>query len=508
MQRAAKQANITYLNMVLNGGLNYSQSPANIAENELKRALNFIYDPSTDTLMTRPGTVCQTAATIDGTNPILRIYYYEKTTTTAYLVAAANGNLYYLSGASLNAWTLIGALTDTTTVPSFLTFNSKLLIADGGTHIRTWDGTTYTTLGTSPQATALSMIKNRVVCNTTAELDSVYLSKTNDETHWDTAVSAIGLKAGYGDTFAVNAFTVFGDDLIVSKKGNRGKRLYRVNTADATATNWYVKLLSENNAAQNAQTMISAWNNVFFVDTNGFKSIKGVTEYGDLQVDSTGQRINPIFAESYTCDNVVYLPLYNAILFNINDRVFSYTERYDPVLQARIPAFTDLFFAWNRCRSICQAGDTIYLAGHNGYLYKLDETKSTDETSPGVTATYTANIRTKTFTFFVDGILRRSAWYLRPKLAGAGTLYVCTAENVKVALKTINPVAEAEFLADATEELNVATDELYDTGTSAWVESSRNRVRGQEMAFELELTSGRCGAEWCKAEVAVVEGGE
>lgn len=302
--------------MTLNGGLNYAVSPSNIADNELVLATNMIYDPSTDYLITRPGTSCVAASqalsiqllteggdriVTEGSDPIggadehpiLTIYYYEKSNSVAYLVCAYNGKLYYLSGTS---WEEIGDLTDTTTVPSFLTFNTKLLIADGGDHIRTWDTSTYTTLATSPKATALKMIKNRVVCNATDEPDSVYLSKPNDETDWNTSGTAVGLKAGYGDNLAVNGFAVYGDDLIISKKGDALKKLYRLNVADSTTSNWYIKELSTNNCAQNPQSIMEAWNNVFFVDSNGFKSLKGVQKYGDLQVDAIGRKINQLFA--------------------------------------------------------------------------------------------------------------------------------------------------------------------------------------------------------------------
>ena len=507
--KAAKHENVQHISMVLSGGLNYAQAAANIDDNELKRAMNFIYDPMTDTLITRPGTTCQTTTALG--SPILRGYYYEKSPIVGYHVCASGGFLYKVTGAALDTYTSIGALTDATTVPSFLTFNNKLLIADGGTRIRTWDGTTYGTIATSPPATALSMIKNRVVANASDELDSVYFSAPNDAegaSAWDTAVTAIGLKAGYGDSLTVNAFAVLGDDLIVSKVGDKEKRTYRVNVASATASEWYVQDLSQNNAAQSAQTIISAWNNVFFVDTNGFKSIKGTDTYGDLQVDPVGRKISTIFQQNYDSDSISYIPAYNAIWFNIGGRVFCYTERPDQETGQMISAFTDLLFTWDRCTSVYQAGDDVFLTGWDGLLHKLDDSISTDETTPGVTANYTSAVRTKTFSFFVDGILRKLQWYLNPKSAGTGLIYGCTEDETKTLLKTVTITAEGEYLYDSTGDLEAADDELYDTGSSSWIETSRNRIRDQKMAFELVLTSGRCGIQWCKAEIAILEGGE
>lgn len=512
-KKSSKQANVQQITMMLSGGLNYSQSRGNVADNELTRALNFIYDPATDYLVTRPGTVCVLAAPLPA--PISASCYYEVSATEAYHVLAAGKKLYYLSGAGLDEVTEIGTdLLTGTYPPCFLVFNNLLLIADGDTHIKSWAGAITGTVDTgitdSPAATALSMIKNRVVTNHVTELDSVYLSAPNDasSTGWAFGTTAVGLKAGFGDLLAVNGFAVFGDDLIISKKGNRTKRIYRLNVADTTITNWYVQDLSQNNAAQNAQSIVAAWNNVFFVDTNGFKSVKGTDTYGDLEVDAIGRKINTIFQQNYTCECMTYLSVYNAIWFAMQDKIYAYTERQDPASGNNTPAFTDLYFQWGKVTSMYQAGNTVYLTGYNGYLYKLDESVATDEVTPGVLKSYNSVVRGKTLTFFTDGILRKLQYYLKPKATGAGTISACTDENTKTVLKTIITRQEGTYLYDETGFLYDATEFLYDTGTSPWVETSRNRIRNIEMAFELELSSGRCGVEWCKAEIAIVEGGE
>ena len=492
MRKSTKNAQVVPVNMVLNGGLNYAQTPTNLADNELRRANNFIYDPATDFLMTRPGTVCQTAATCDGTNPILAIYYYEHSTTEAYLVAACNGHLYYLSGANLDAWTEIGDLTDVTTVPTFLTFNTKLLIADGGSSIRTWDGNTYGTLANSPKATALTMIKNRVVGNHIDEPDSVYLSAPNDETTWNTSTTAVGLKAGYGDNLSVIDFDVYGDDLIVFKKGTALKRTYRVNVASAAPSEWYVKLLSENNCSQNSRSSVGAWNNVFFVDDNGFKSLKGVQQYGDLEVDSIGRKINNLFTSQATCYFVSYIPKYNAIWFGMGDRVFTYTERpsSDSTTggSSTIPAFTDLLFKQGRITSACQADDEVYLAGADGFLYKLSETVATDATDASTTVFFPSTIRTKTLAFGSQGILKKLQWYLKPKNAGLASINVAISDLASQQLKVITLLGGGSYLADATGYLAAATGFLYDEGAAAWTETTRNKIRSREMAFEIVVT--------------------
>jgi hypothetical protein len=437
-------------------------------------------------------------------NPITALHYYEKSSAVAYLVAACYGNLYYLSDTE---WVFIGALHDLTTVPSFLTFNAKLIIADGGSTLRSWDGTTYATIATSPDADALTTIGNRVVANSVSEKDSVYLSKTNDETDWNTSGSAVGIKAGYGDNMSVKAFGVFNNDLMIFKKGASSKYVYRLNVEDTTPANWQVALQSPNNTAQNAQATAEAWNNIFFVDSNGFKSIKGVDVYGDLQVDPVGKKINSIFSAGNSCDFMTYIPIYNAIWFGMGDRVYCYTERQNEEGQTE-PAFTDLTFQQGRIRAVCQAGDTVYLAGNNGYLYKLDEIYSTDEITPSVVESYRSVLRTKTLVFGGDGILKKLQWYLRPKSSGSALLKVYKSEESELTIATLSLPNEGELLYDAEDALYGATGYLYSSGASAWTETSRARVRNPQMAFELYVTSGRVGVEWVRADIAMVEGGE
>jgi hypothetical protein len=435
-------------------------------------------------------------------NPITALHYYEKSSAVAYLVAACYGNLYYLSGTE---WVFIGALHDLTTVPSFLTFNAKLIIADGGSTLRSWDGSTYTTIATSPDADALTTIGNRVVANSVSEKDSVYLCKTNDETDWNVLGSAVGIKAGFGDNMSVKAFGVFNNDLMIFKKGESSKYVYRLNVEDTTPGNWQVALQSPNNTAQNAQATAEAWNNIFFVDSNGFKSIKGVDVYGDLQVDPVGKKINSIFTAGNSCDFMAYIPIYNAIWFGMGDRVYCYTERQNEEGHTE-PAFTDLTFQQGRIRAVCQAGDTVYLAGNNGYLYKLDEIYSTDEITPSVVESYNSVLRTKTLVFGGDGILKKLQWYLRPKSSGSALLKVYKDEETELTLATVTLPGEGTLLYDATGDLYDATDYLYSSGAYAWTETSRARLRNNQMAFEIYVTSGRVGVEWVRADIAMVEG--
>lgn len=512
-QKAFKhqQGSIQQHTIQCNGGLNVSEAPGNIRDNELVALLNFTYDPQTGTPEVRPATRCQTAAVCDGTNGILKIYYYEKSATAGYLIGVCDGDLYYLSGTGLTAWTKIGTLNDKTTVPSFLTFHSLLLIADGGTNIKTWDGTTYSALADGLGATAIATINGRVVVNSSASgsADLVTMSGVEDETMWNTADAtnpAVAIRAGYGDNMVVNGFAVFGDELFVFKKGKSEKSVYKINVSDDNSTNWYVTRQTQNNGAQNCHSIVSAFNDVFFMDTYAYKSLRGVTEFGDLQVEPVGSKINNAFTHGTTCKGLCYLPYFNAIWFIVGDVTYTCTQLITNGQKNFV--FSELAFQQGTINSICQVDSTIYLAGNNGFLYTLDltGTYATDETAPDTTSNYTCIIKTKEFSYFGGFILRKTAMYLDPIVAGTSHLYAVTNRSENTLLKSITLPAKGQLLYDATGYLADATEYLYDMGLSAWYETTRNRVRGETLQFRFMVTSGRVGVEGMKAEIALVEG--
>jgi len=502
-QRSRKHRDeaVRQIHLVLNGGVNYAQPKTAIADNELLRAYNFLYDADTEKLVTRPGTVCQTKETHKLDNAILKLFCYEKDTDTVYLVCASGGKLYYLSGVSLDEWTEIGNLTDGGTVPSMLTFNGKLLIADGGTAVRTWDGTTYTTIAGSPKATALMEIKNRVVANDKDDPDAVFFSAVEDENTWSGG-TAVSVRCGYGDMLAINCFAVGpgGNDLIVSKVGEASRRIYRINLEESDPSLWYSMPLSVNNAAQNNSSIVTAFNEVFFIDSNGFKSLAGVVSYGDINVDMVGKRVNNLFVDHPSVDDFAFLSTLNALWGLMSTgRVFCLH-----IINEQ-PVFTDISFKWGRARSICEVGGTVYLGGNDGYLRKLVNSVSTDEISPGATESYVSTVRTKDFSYTGKLLVRRFQVELSPLLSGQAHLYFMVDDEAKE-FKEITLMDARDFLYDATYELYSATWTLYEASRSTWIDATRSKTRGKRIGFQMMTTSGRVYVDSVTAEFVLVEG--
>jgi len=498
----AQQSQIRPLALNFSGGVNYAESPSQIADNELARAYNIIYNNQTGTPETRPGTTCVTSTALPA--PIRKLYYYEKSSTESWLVCVSGLKLYSLNASKV--WVEIGtnAIASTTVVPSFITFNNVMLIADGSTNLRKWDGSTLTVLADGLKAAAIGEIGARVVINSTDEPDLVTFSGVEDETMWDTADltnPAIGLRCGFGDNMEVNGFATFLTDLVVSKRGDVDKMLYRIVTTEEPAT-WQVSKLNNNNCAQNAHSMVMAFNNIFFVDTNGFKSIKGVTEYGDLQTDNTGGKINSAWAERVNYE-LAYIPKYSAVWCLTESNIFAYHNISGQ------PVFSELSFTQGVVRSAVQMEDDIYIAGDNGYLYVMDGVAETDEVTPAVFTPYTTLIITKRFNLFGGGLLRKTSVEFKPmQIGGNYPAYIRARfpDGSKTILKTINVLVAAQELYDANEDLNDAITLLGSISGSAWIENTNNRVRGTSIQWQIDSQSGRFGVETLQAEIALVTG--
>jgi hypothetical protein len=499
MAKVKQTSQLQRIKMDFSGGLNLAMSDWSIADNESPRMLNWLYNPESLLPEIRPGTTCQTDAA--AASPIRALYLYEKTASVKYVVAAIGAKLYYLSGATLNAWTEIGAIASATTVPDFCTYNSLLYIADGGSLLKTWDGTTYGTVTGSPNASCMAIIKQRLACNPVGEADSVYLSAPNDAsaTGWNTATTAIGLKAGYGDTLAVNDLETFGDDLIVSKKGKAEKKVYRINTEDPTTSNWYVEQIPGKTCAQTIGGLLTAFNNVYIFDDNGIRSLKGVQEYGDIQADQTGKNINSEFAND-TLRFLKYVPYYHAVWIGVGDRTF--TMR----IIDNIPAFTELYFNQGNIYALCCDENTIYLGGYNGYLYKIDETKDTDETAPDTESGYASYLKSKRHNIGADDFtLMRTA--LRATSISAGTMYLhCISHEADTTIDTITLYDEGDKLYDATGYLNAATDYIYSPGVEGMLYVNHNKIKSSAIQFEIQATGARCSIDAIIADVMITKG--
>ena len=488
-------------------GVNYGLSPIDLSAKELARSMNLFYPRQTRRLTTRPPMAACTSDANSLSTPFLKgTSYYNG--TTQYLVAASGGKIYYMTKATLDvtpAWTEIGSLTDDIVKPSMLVFNGLLLIADGGTDIRYWDGSTYGTLSNGPAGcTALLEARNAVWANS-SEADSVYISTAEfTGTDFDQGSGSIVIKAGFGDGLSVNALSIApgGNAVVVSKANNeQGEyQLRLVDVTDTTRANWRVSDPFVNKeAAQNAHGILNTSNSVFFFDETGMKRVEPTDQYGDLQSNPIfGDRINKTFESfSATVSEITYLPTLTAFMLLIEDHPQQYL--YFPRNNGWCPwRLADLII-----NSVVTLDETIYLFSEDGILYKLDETKTqaTDELTQGGTEKNIASYgRTKrVINRGYDIKLRRSTMYITPLLGGNITLKAILSDGTTerdIGTFAIEDGIALLGLADGL--LGEATELLGDDGAqplakSLWGGPRSNGIQiewaGDGVGYELDYIS-------------------
>jgi hypothetical protein len=362
---SVKQQRITPAVIAFDGGLNLADNPDALADNQMADVLNMYYEDGRTVLTTRPGLVHAAGPAPNGAG-IVKLHWYEKDVLTGMLVAASSdGKLYKLDGgAAPPAWSLITSLDQPGIVPGLVTFHGKLVIADGGPHLRAYDGQSVVTLAGSPSATMLVEIGGRLAANSASDLDGVTLSGPYDETDWDVDLGgAVFLRAGYGDGLRVTGFGVIGQDLIVFKSGDSGKRILRLQTAGQT-TGWSLTQLSKNLTAHSGHAVEFVGNNLFFAGPGGVMDLAGVQQYGDIQVGGVGRPINPGLNGKRVAE-LRFLPKLAVML------AFIEGDSQVLVFHPHNQTWTRLDFQGLFLSSACQAGENVYLAGQNGRLYRL-----------------------------------------------------------------------------------------------------------------------------------------
>lgn len=513
-RRSRKHKDVKTIEIQFDHGLDRSEDERNIPDNALSHCYNMIYDVGNRHLKTRPGLVWVTNEIAGGgtLTQILAIYFYVKDSSNSWMMCAADGNLYSMTYTVLTGvspqWTLVGALTSSSVVPSFLTFNTKLYIADGHTNIRTWDGTTYGVEATSPAGcTALFEIGNRIVANSTGDLDGVYFSGPEDATDWDTASgSAVTVRAGYGDGLVVNGFASMRDLLVVSKTGQGNtpiKKIWSIDTS-GTPANWYANYLSHTNSAAKPAAMTNMLNDAVFMDTDGIHSVKGVQEYGDIQMDTKfGYRIANQISDLVPKE-ASFLTNYGAVwfIYTGTQRVFAYHP-----LVGEMGAFTELNFG-RKMSSLAEAGEYTYIASDDGHLYHLFNTVKTDEMTEGNYTNVTCAIKTKLFTFEGEkAIIRYVSPGIQYHLSGVVKVGVYDKDLdtfFELGSITLIALAAETQLYDATGDLYDATEQLGQR--AIYTGDVRQRFRSKAIQFALQSTSGAFTLANIVARLAIVKG--
>jgi len=516
MSRARRKGEVSISDFAPVAGVNIGDSPINLTDQELSRSMNGYYPRQSRLWTVRPPMSAVTSVANSLNDPILKATSYYNG-TTQYVVCASGGNLYQMTKAIFEGatptWTIIGALTDSTTKPSMLTFNSQLLIADGGSDIRYWDGSTYGVLTNSPSGTtALLEARNRVVANSSFA-DSVYFSTAEfTGIDFDQGSGSIILKAGFGDGLSVNALSIApgGNAVVVSKANNdQGEyQLRLIDVTDNTAANWSVSDPFVNKeAAQNAHGILNTSNSVFFFDETGIKRVEPTDQYGDLQSSPIfGDRINKQFSLfDAKVQEITYLPSLTAFIVLIKNHAQQYL--YFP----RNNAWCFWRLGEVIIDSITTVDEVIYLFGNNGITWKLDASKNvaSDEVVPGGTE---INIQSYGRTKRIvnrgyDIRLRRSTIYTTPKVSGVIALKAIISDGSDVPLGNIALEGGISLLGLADGLLGEADELLGDDGAKLQTSSIWGGPRSKGIQIEWSADGASYEMDYIQTEIEGPLGG-
>lgn len=379
-----------------------------------------------------------------------------------------SGDALYRFDFAITAWVQVTALSGVVTVPGLHTFNTELIIADGGTGLSKWDGTAASVIANSPRGTFLAEIGNRLVSNDVDDKDAVIFSGVEDATDWDSASGgAVKIRAGYGDGYEVNGFTVLHSALIVSKvardeDGNVvGKRLYRVETSGASIAQAYP--VSQENAAVGAGAMGTFSQDVIFVDRSGIKRLAPTQAYGDIQTDvALGRKIEvdvrslKMSAESSIQKLGSLGALWLFLRHSNGVRVYT--------LSSLGHGFTELDFLTPIYTAV-EYGGWVYLAGESGHLYRLIN-QGCDEVAPGAFENFVSVIRFKELTGTGQLLLKRTELQISGLDNGRYVVeaYGTSGSKIEVGGGPVYSGFSSKELYDASEELADADYRLYDGG--------------------------------------------
>lgn len=465
MPKRSSKNTLSAVRLQPTGGLNRSVHPSAIGVNELTRARNVVYDPVTGSLTTRGGLECVSTAALDG--PVECIQPFIRSDSESYLMGVSDGTLYHFDF-DTTSWAQVAPLSGAAAVPGLRTFNTELIIADGGTGLSKWDGSTVSAIADSPRGTFLAEIGNRLVSNDVEDRDAVLFSGVEDATDWDSGTGgAVKIRAGYGDGYEVNGFAVLHSALIVSKvakdqDGNVvGKKIYKVETSGGSITQAYP--VSQENAAVGPRAIGTIGQDVLFIDQGGVKRLGPTQAYGDIETDvALGRKIEvDIRGLQLTPETCVQKLSSQAALW-----LFLRHDDRDTVyaLSSLGHGFTELAFHTPIYAAV-EYGGWVYLAGESGHLYRLIN-QGVDEISPGVSEPFVGVARFKALTSGGQMLLKRTELVISGLDNGRYAVEAYGESGSKVTLGG-GPVysgSSAKELYDATEDLADADYPLFDGG--------------------------------------------
>ena len=287
------------------GGLNFLQSPENIADNELAECVNMTYSSSPGKLRTRAG-IGDALATY--TSNVTGLVWYKNG-----LYASTSDKQFWhvwLNGEATPA--LVGTLTGSFR-PQFCEYGGELFIATHG-QLQKFDGTTLTTITDAPNADVVYARAGRVFCSYSGS-DTLHGSAVGDGETWTIPLSPtdsdpVEINIGYKVAGNIYAILPALTDVIIFKTDG----IFRL---IGEYPDWSIKEVARDERICNRHCVVDVAGYVFYLErSKGLRLLQGTQGYEEIAPADTVQKVNPWIREHVSRDYAAlwHLPARNIIL--------------------------------------------------------------------------------------------------------------------------------------------------------------------------------------------------
>ena len=513
MIKSSKHQKTIPITLAVTGGINLQSSPMSIADDEAELMQNWCYEKGATSPSIRPAVTCETSTACS--DEIILLYHYTKDSSNSWLMGVSDAFDVYYYNTSTNVWT------DTTInvakKPSMLTYNGKLLMADGATTLKTWDGTTSGTVSIdgSLSPDILAEVGNRVVINDTQTTGRDFVGFSPVE--WDVSTAwqldhtdgSVGLRVGYKDgSNVVGLVKNFKNELIVLKQGDRSETIYRVQTVgvpyDASnALTWISEFVMAGQGASNSHCVESVDTAVLFLGRYGLGALVADEMYSELNLQAIGKKINPVLgAVGNTNYELRYLATTGQVwILRNSDTIYIYHPHNG--------AFTTYEFNNEQIYSVTENSSGVYFAGESGHLYKLDVTETQDEFTPSTNTDLTGILKLKDLDMGPGrGLVKASEFLFKPITGSTTNIYYAdNSKNgqVKVDEHTVIDDAMSDFMLADTDFMSGSDYDFMGLDGLPWSQEIKKKWKGKRIQFQV-TTVGRCQFDGVTAQIAAVGG--
>lgn len=391
------------------GGVNISQEPDKIAENECVNATNFQFNYYSGKFCTRPAI----DSPIDTeSQPVTHIWYDSSTRLTYFFVGGAGQKktIKVLNGAGVIS--TIGQTSGNIDKPKCLNFGGNVFIASGRklqaylvqpppwlvsqrNRLVTLDGSSVAggVLNDSPNVDVLYYKSGRLVCATSGD-DTIYYSAVGDAL----SEKAIGIdyddpddessakyisNVGADDAGKFLTIVPMSTDIVVFKTSGN------VYTVSGEAPNWYISLIGTNSDAVGANAIVTFANDVAFVSTQGLRKLTNSATYGNYSTEEFGGKCNPDIMDGVSNPWIADLRDRRQMVVAKNN----YSDLY--IFHYNLGAFTTWNFGGVTINAMAETQNGVLVGGvkdNQGFLAYLSDTIVSDFNEIPIQQTYKSRV--------------------------------------------------------------------------------------------------------------------